>query len=166
MVHKSITSKKIISLYTKKRNEKVIALGDAPGITIIKPYPKNVPEKSDFRMFVRFYLLENNIVHWGVNMIEQDTGYIREDKKYLTSFSLEPSDWIIFDVSNNKIMIKRWLRRHKFTVNQFVDLLTKNHLKNRNINMIVREKIKIYFLQLIFWLVDKKIRLDWISKRN
>lgn len=96
-------------------------------------------------------------------MMEERTKYIREDKNF-TNFSLDDSDKIIFDVNKDKIVIKRWGIRRNFSVNQFVDLLTKNHLHNKYLRAKLVQKMKFYFLKLIFWLVDKKY--DWADYQD
>ena len=72
-MNEKITSEYFENLYSKKDDEKVIKLDDAPGITIIKPYPKEYADREEYRMFIRFYLLEDGFVHGGINMIEEKT---------------------------------------------------------------------------------------------
>lgn len=53
-----ISSEYFNSLYIKETNEEVINLEDAPGITIIKPYPDSHTDKANHKMHIRFYLLD------------------------------------------------------------------------------------------------------------
>lgn len=162
-MNEKITSEYFENLYSKKDDEKVIKLDDAPGITIIKPYPKEYADREEYRMFIRFYLLEDGFVHGGINMIEEKTWYVREDEgqfdKSFTNFSLEISDKIIYDFNSQRFIIKRWWINHKYTVDKFIDLFIKNHLRKKPLLPKIREKIKIYFLKIIFWLIDDKY--DW-----
>lgn len=58
-----LTSEYFENLYTKKDGEKVVKLEDAPGITIIKPYPAKYSDRQDYSMFIRFYILDDGFVH-------------------------------------------------------------------------------------------------------
>ena len=58
----TLTSEYLETLYSKNENdEEIIKLEDAPGLTIIKKYP-SVYNKENYRIFVRFYILEGDLV--------------------------------------------------------------------------------------------------------
>jgi hypothetical protein len=112
-------------------------------------------------MFIRVALLEKGLFY-SVNMttVEMEGGkteyIIRYDDtsiKYTNFFSDSSEPEFIFDQLSQKI--KHIKKNKEFTLNQFIDLLEKNHLSDclfwkRKANWFVD-----FVLKILFWLGDK-----------
>jgi len=166
---KSITSERFLNLYQKVANdENVIKIEDAPGITIVRKYNEGSEYfKDGKRMFIKLYLKDNYIVG-SVDMVEknEDNSFtvVYDEKKYkkrFTNFFFNKSENIILDVKDNKFVIKKRFKIYRFSINDFIQVLVKNHLSDL---LFLRRKInilKIGFLKSIFWSIDSKY--DWIE---
>ena len=89
---------------------------------------------------------------------------VYDEKKYkkrFTNFFFNKSENIILDVKDNKFVIKKRFKIYRFSINDFIQVLVKNHLSDL---LFLRRKInilKIGFLKSIFWSIDSKY--DWIE---
>lgn len=187
MKEDKITSQTIHSLYSKEANdEDVFELIDKPGIHVIKKYKdKTAPAERNYRMFISLFLRENNIVSGGVDTVKAKkdddlSGYpvVFDDqkdwknlfgKKYI-NFLFGYDEDIVFDTSSKKIKYKN----HDFTINEFVNLLVKNHIGGLFNDMFWKGRISNFFknyfiLEPAFWLIDddyKKNRISFLLKEN
>lgn len=169
----NVTSEKIESLYTKTSEDdyvyKILSNSqDIPGgINIIRRYKKLSDNLSDKRMFIRFYLVENNgkfHVQGGVDMVinkinVNDHGWTVETPKggliqRPTNFNLSKSDGILFDIKEDKIFFKNNL----YDINSFVDILEKNHLRDMFLLGRLKNYLKIGLLYSLFYLSDSRFK--------
>lgn len=166
---KEITSEIFLNLYKKtSKDEEIVKISDAPGITIIRKYDEITKYfKDGKKIFVKFYI-RDGYINGGVDMAQKNEsgGYTTYDstkpyKHPYTNFFFSKDENITFNNNAQTIVIKRKNKIYKFNVNDFVDLLIKNHLSDRLFWKRKINKLKIYFLTFIFWLIDQKY--DWIS---
>jgi len=160
-------SKEFKELYQKRADdEKVTEISNAVGITIVRRYNKNREYfKDGKKMFIKLYL-EDALFVGGVNMVEEKRGTYtifneRKYKKKFTNFFFGPEDKVQFNTKNNKILTKKGNKNIEFCLNDFIDILVKNHLSDRLFFRRKINKIKIYFLKILFWFMDSKY--NWID---
>ncbi len=135
------------------------------GFTLVREYEPNTRyHKDEMKMFIRLYLDEGYLVG-SIEMARQredmgQDGYtlVRDDKyrPRTTGFYFGPEEDVHFDRITAQVTAPR---NRKYTLNEFVDILEKkNHLKDRQRLLRVRQYLERLLLRLIFWLVDKKYR--------
>lgn len=163
MESKVTNSKEFKKLYKQVSNdEKVTKIIDAVGITIVRKYD----EKSEYfkdgkRMFIKLYVRDGFLVG-GVDMVEENKrgGYtIFDSKKYkkkFTNFYFGTEENIKFSLQSNKVFIKRKNKKKIFSLNDFVDLLVKNHLSDKLLWTKKKNYLKKIILKGIFILTDSK----------
>jgi len=161
-----LTSETFFNLYQGvSSDEDVVKISDAPGLTIIRKYNETTKYfKDGNRIFVKFYVHDGHVIG-SVNLVHknEDGTFTSFDsaKPYenpFTNFFFDKGEGIIFDSIENKFLFKG----EKFGVNDFVELLVKNHLStNLRLWLTIKRKSKIYFLKLLFWIMDWKY--DWLK---
>lgn len=157
-----MNSEEFSKLYTKSNSdESLIQFKDDLGFTLIRKYHKDSEYfRDNKRIFIRLYLVGND-VNGGVEMVEAEeegaSSYrIVTDNKYkgkITNFRFSGDQEIIFDSEKKEIFYQP--KKLYFTLNQFIEMLVKNHLSDRvffrrNFNNIIN-----FFLKFIFWLSNK-----------
>lgn len=166
---KEITSELFFNLYQRtSKDEEIVKISDAPGITIIRKYDETTKYfKDGKKISVKFYI-RDGYINGGVDMAQknEEGGYTIYDstkpyKHPYTNFFFSKDENIVFNNNEQIIIIKRKNKIYKFNVNDFVDLLIKNHLSDRLFWKRKINKLKIYFLTFIFWSIDQKY--DWIN---
>lgn len=161
------------NLYKDQRDDlSVTTFKDVPGFSIVRNYPQGTEFFNDGNLiFIRIFLDGNNVCG-GVEMVsgdghKQGRYFLVGDEKYkkkVTGFAFYKEEELIFDLENKKIYNKE--KRKSFSVNEFIDILVKNHLSDklffrRKISFIVRK-----FLVLIFWLSDRKYDIKEFFQDN
>lgn len=149
-------------LYQKQSGDETLTAfeGDV-GFSLIKTYPEQTPYfKDGYRMFIKVALSDQGVVY-SVNMTSprvQDgkKEYIltngNQYKKKVTNY-YSGGDEFNFDFS--KQIVVHTKTKREFSINEFVNILTGNHLSDRlfwkrKLNWCVN-----YFLKSLFWLSDK-----------
>lgn len=160
------------NLYTKqKSDETVTSFQNENGFSLIRLYPENTSYRTDGRrMFIKIAVLDKGLFY-GVDMTkpkkeEKNDSYLLTDgeeyKKKVTNFVSDTGDnEFIFDEVRKEI--KHNETGKYFTLNEFVEILAKNHLSDRlywkrNLNTLNNALLKI-----IFWLSDKRYEKTQIS---
>jgi hypothetical protein len=176
------TSQAILSLYNKQAEDETFELQDKPGINIIKKYKSGSPlAEKNYRMFISFYIKEDNTVAGSVDTVkakeqsdyggysivfdDQKSGENFGGRKYI-NFLFGYDGEAIFDQKDKKIM----LAGHNLTINGFVDVLVKNHIGGIFKDMFRRDRTLIllknfFILEPSFWLIDddyKKNRIEFL----
>lgn len=171
-----ITSKKLSSLFKKTdRDEYVFELVDYPGIQIIRKYPEYLSNFDDKRMFIKFILINENdtwYVGGGVDTVknkkENESGWAIEfPSGFLfqkpTNYSFWKAKDARFDPQTESIVFKD----KKYTLDQFVVLLEKNHLRDMFLRSRLWSYLKLAFLHVLFFLSDSKFKkFDHVFKRE
>lgn len=184
MENNEITSQVLVSLYNKnKDDENIFELTDKPGLHIIRKYAQGTkPAQDNRRMFIAFYIKNNGLINGHVNMVEppeeDSSGYpiIFDDQKEFgnffrrkySNFYFGDDENVFFDFSDQNIL----LRKKKYSVNKFVDILVNNHLSD----IFRRSRILIFFknyfiLEPLFWLADANykdanVRMNFLLQKN
>lgn len=152
------------NLYKKQDpNEAITAFQNEAGFSLIRTYPKNTPYYKDGRrMFIKVAVLDRGLFY-GVDMTktekrgERDDHIITDGKKYkkkITNFfSDTDSAEFVFDEKTKKI--KHTKTQRDLTLNEFVNILEKNHLSDRLFWKRGMNKLVGLILKMLFWLADK-----------
>jgi len=133
----SISSQNLIALYTKThRDEELFPLTDQWGVQIIRRYDGSDGVLSDKRMFINLYIYKDDIhtVGGNINVVSRadsasnwriyfPSGYVFVKP---TNYGFGPSENVRFDTDNDRILFKDM----SYTLNQFVDLMEKNHRRD------------------------------------
>ncbi|MDD3940613.1 MAG: hypothetical protein PHQ01_03525 [Candidatus Pacebacteria bacterium] len=176
-----MTSEKFSNLYQKEGTDDIIPIIKDIGFTLVKDYPEgSIFKKDGNRMFIRLAILNENEIFYSIDMVrpkvisekearaiggkEGDVEYpitdISKYKNKITTFFYNPNtkdrENIIFNESEGKIIYKFKNGDKKFTLNEFVDILIKNHLADRlkfkkKINLLIDKLLKF-----TFWLAHEK----------
>jgi hypothetical protein len=168
-----------VNLYIKQNRDCFITPFDNEvGFSIIRKYPNTSIYKNKLvRIFIKVAIIEKRLF-FSVNMVkvendEKKSEYIIQSddgsKKYTNFLSDSTKPEFIFDESSQKI--KHVKKNKNFTLNQFIDVLEKNHLSDclfwkRKANLWVN-----IFMKIFFWLCDRKydkekIRFERPNKRD
>ena len=157
-------SEEFKKLYQKvSDNEKVTEISDAVGITIVRKYNKDSEYfKDGKKMFINLSLRDTFLVG-GIDMVEEEENgmytIIFDNKKYkkkFTNFFFGPEEQIKFNAENNRVLVKRKNKNIEFCLNDFVDLLVKNHLSDRLFWAKKKNYFKRIILRILFFLTDDK----------
>ena len=179
-----ISSQMIASIYNKEENdEDIFELTDKPGLQIIRKYKQGTaPAKDNRRMFIILYIKDNRFVSGGINMVkakeEDGSGYEmifddeKADRSFLrqkyANFFFDDDEMAVFDSSSQKIIF----RNNKYSVNEFVSVLVKNHLSDMfRLNRIMIFLKNYFILEPLFWLADANykddnIRINFLLQKN
>ena len=161
----NITSEKFFNLYQRVSNDEgVIKISGATGITIIRKYDENSRYfKDGKKIFLKFYVRDGYITG-SVELAQknEDGTYTTFDssKPYehpFTNFFFGKEENITFNNDKQKILIKRKNKTYEFNINDFVELLIKNHLTDRLFWKRKINKLKISFLVFVFGLLIKSM---------
>lgn len=160
-----MNSSQLISLYTKSDlDEEITPYNKEVGFSLVRNYPENTLFNRDgMKMFIKIALLESGLF-WSISMVkpefenEQKSYLIYEGDKYknqakFTNFWSDNKEPFYFDSNVNKIVYQP--SNKTFTLNEFIDLLVKNHLRDR---LYLKRKINSFVnlsLKALFWLSDK-----------
>ena len=154
---------KFRDLYVQKNNDlKVTTFEGVAGFSVVRNYPENTKFFKDGNlMFIRIFLKEKYVCG-GIEMVSggghKDDRYYLIDasfyKNKITGFSFNEDENIIFDSTTSRMHNGK--SKKQLSLNEFIDILVKNHLQDklffkRKINFIVH-----LFLRFIFWLVNQK----------
>ncbi|MEK7462545.1 MAG: hypothetical protein AAB618_03135 [Patescibacteria group bacterium] len=151
------------NLYTKQDNDdSVTSFQNEVGFSLVRKYP-NTSEFRDkpLRIFIKVALLEKGLFY-SVDMTKIETEgekveyiiqHAERSTKYTNFFSDGSEPEFVFDQQSRKI--KHIKKKKEFTLNQFVDILEKNHLSDclfwkRKANLCVD-----FILKALFWLSDR-----------
>lgn len=177
MATKYITSSYIHGLYTKiQRDEYIFELNDYPGIQIIRKYESSLKDMLEKRMFIHFHLREENNewhVEGGIDVVknktnEKDNGWTMEFPKGVlsqkpTNYFFGKSENILLDTNGDKVVFKNT----KYSLNDFIDLLEKNHLRDMFLLSRFTNLTKFGFLHILFRLCDSRYKkLNYIFNRK
>lgn len=168
MTIENITSSRIHSLYNQiERDNHIFELSDYPGIQIVRKYQASSKGLVDKRMFIRFALLSEEgqwHVEGGVDIVknkgsEQGSGWTIEFPKGTfvqrpTNYNFGKSEEIYFDTKQSKIIFKN----RNYSLNEFIDLLEKNHLKDMFLWSRITSIMKLCFLHIVFFLSDSRYK--------
>lgn len=161
-----ISSKELKSLYNlTDRDDDIFELNDITGIHIIRKYKDNFINLKNDRMFIKLYIpdKEKLYVQGAVDRVKSKDAngsdfytivYPTEKLKYKkpTSFFFGEDEGIKFDNSSNKVIF----RKKEFTLNEFVDLMEKNHYRDMFLFSRIVRSIRIFSIKLLFFLIDSK----------
>ena len=144
-----------------ERDEYVFALGDYPGIQIVRKYTDQ--RLADKRMFIKFLVMEEggvSFVWGGVDMVQdrpnEDMGgwTIVFNEKGLfrkpTSYSFHRPEDIRLDTGSKLIVFQST----KYSLNEFIDLLEQNHLRDMFFWSRIGGYIKLARLHMLFIFAD------------
>jgi hypothetical protein len=164
----NISSSEIKALYTQiGQDEHVFELNDYPGIQIVRKYPTTLKDLIDKRMFIKFVLLQQGgqwRIEGGVDIVKnkkdkEDSGWTIEFPKGTfvqrpTNFYFGKTEEINFDFSQDKVVFKN----KNYTLNEFIDLLEKNHLRDMFLWSRITNLVKFSFLHILFFLSDSRYK--------
>lgn len=157
-------SNKLIQLYTKQvRDEQVVPFVEEVGFSVIRSYPENSPYYKDGKkMFLKFGVLPDESVFYSVDMTNpkqrgESISYIITDgneyKRKVTNFMSDKNEPFKFNTEIKKIIHTKTNR--PFSLNEFINLLEKNHLLDRLFWRRIKNKSAEMLLRTIFWFIDK-----------
>lgn len=166
-----MNSQKFTELYNKQgADETITPFTNEVGFSLVRTYPEDTQfYKDGKRMFIKLAHTGNGLF-WSVSMTtpegrEEGSSYIvyegNDYGKKFTNFYSDGEEPFSFNGEENKIVHKP--SGKKYTVNQFVEILVKNHLTDR---LSMKRKLNFIAnlaLKLIFWLSDKhyeKVRVS------
>ncbi len=152
-------------LYERQVDDlEVVVFKDANGISIVKKYPeKSKLNKDQSLMFIRLYL-SNDFVCGGIERVKQDKKNKKryhlvtsnlKSKRMVTNFAFNEEENFTFNKDKKKIYDKN---EKSVTINKFVEILVKNHVKDKFILKIKRLRTSVVnrLLEILFWLVERK----------
>ena len=172
-----MNSSELHGLYNKiDRDVSIYELNDYVGLQVIREYPSSFKKLLGSKMFINFYLLEEDnkfFIQGSVDIVKENKEYgasswsIETSKGLIiqkpTNYSFRKSENILFIQGVNRIFFKD----KYFTVNEFIDILEKNHLKDMFLLSRFSNLIKIILLHILFFLVDSKYeKFKWIFKEG
>lgn len=152
-----------IKLYEKKdRDDSVTLFQNEVGFSLVRKYlDKSKFDNKQLRMFIKVALLDKGLFYsvdmTRIEKVGEKTEYIIQHNntstKYTNFFSDISDPEFLFDEKSQKI--KHIKKNKEFTINQFVDILEKNHLLDclfwkRKVNWFID-----FILRSIFWLNDR-----------
>lgn len=157
-----MNGEKFAKLYIQRDSDEVITpFQNEVGFSLIRPYPKDTQyHKDGRRMFIKIAVL-NRGFFYGVDMTkpqkrDEATEYVITDgeeyKKKITNFISDGSEFS-FDGTTNRIIYEP--SGKNLTMNEFVEILSSNHLSDR---LFWKRKMNATInsvLKFIFWLSDK-----------
>jgi hypothetical protein len=167
-----MNSNDFTNLYTKKdSDETLVSFQNEAGFSLVRPYPGNTPyAKEGLKMFIKVAVLDRGLFY-GVDMTrsekrdEEDYHVIVDGSKYkhkVTSFRSDvESNEFSFDESKKKVIHSK--TQKEFTINQFVEILVKNHISDRLFWKRKLNKSINILLRILFWLSDKHYDLVRVS---
>lgn len=151
------------NLYIKQdRDDSVSSFKNEVGFSLVRQYPKTSEYyNKPIRIFIKVAILEKGLFY-SVDMTKvetegEKTEYIIQhddrSKKYTNFFSDSSELEFVFDELSGKI--KHIKKNKEFTLNQFIEILEKNHLSDclfwkRKANWCVET-----ILRTLFWLSDR-----------
>lgn len=152
------------NLYNKQsHDDSVTSFQNEVGFSLVRKYPdKSKFSNKSLRMFIKVALLDKGLFY-SIDMTRVETEgekteyiiqYNDKSNKYTNFFSDSSDPEFVFDHSSQKI--KHVKKDKDFTLNQFVDILEKNHLSDclfwkRKANWCVD-----FILRSLFWLSDRR----------
>ncbi len=157
-----MNSEEFKELYTMEEDdESITAFRNDIGFSLIRKYPKNSPyHKDGRRMFIKIGDLDKGFFY-GVDMTkpqsrDKDVEYVITDgeeyNKKVTNFISDVGEFK-FDKNSKKIIHQ--VTNKNFTMNEFVRILTFNHLSDRLSWKRKANSTANFILKFIFWLSDK-----------
>lgn len=161
-----------LKLYIKQEADNAITLFDNEiGFSLIRDYPQNTLYYKDGRkMFIKLAILKGKIFY-SVDMTkpeqrnEEKISYtITEGNEYhkkVTNFYSDNEEPYVFDEGIKKIVFPE--KNKNFTLNEFIEVLVRNHLSDRLFSKRILNSISELLLKFIFWLSDKnyeKVRVS------
>lgn len=159
-----MTATDFANLYVKQsEDEKITPYEDGIGFSIVRNYAPNTKYYKDgMKMFFHLRLKNDNSVAGSLDMVKEDKEYggkytiIMDDdyKKGTTGIDyFGNDDGFLFQSETKKIFYAS--ENKNFTINEFVDLLVKNHLSDRLFWKRKNDYAISVFLKYFFWLSDK-----------
>lgn len=157
-----MNSDEFVKLYTLQNppDESITPFQNEIGFSLIRRYPENTAYNKDGRrMFIKVAIL-NRGFFYSVDMIKPEkrgktidyiVRYGDEYKKKITNFVSDGGEFT-FDNTTQKVIHQPTNR--SFTLNEFVDILAKNHLSDR---LFLKRKLNglvNVVLKFLFWLSD------------
>lgn len=152
------------NLYTKQdRDEAVTAFQNEAGFSLIRTYPKDtLYYKDGRRMFIKVAVLDRGFFY-GIDMTKPEKRGVREDhiitegkeykKKITNFFSDADNSEFFFDEKAKKI--KHVKTQRDLTLNEFINILEKNHLSDLLFWKRGMNKLVSIVLKILFWFVNK-----------
>ncbi len=151
------------NLYKKEQDEILTTFQNETGFSLVRFYPENrIPKNENLRIFIKVAVLSKGLFY-SVDMVKPesegekvsytiiyDSKYNKKNTGFISSFhDIE----FVFDSTKKKIIHNKTKR--EFTLNEFIDILVKNHLSD-----ILFWKRKFNFLsnlilKILFWFSDK-----------
>lgn len=152
------------NLYEKQKHDEVLTpFGNEIGFSLVRFYPKDsVSEDENLRMFIKVAILDRGLFY-SVDMTKPDIegekiSYVivfdSQYNKKITSFVSDVDDKeFVFDSIKKKIIHNK--TKKEFTLNEFIDVLVKNHLSDRLFWKRKFNSLSNSVLKILFWLSDK-----------
>lgn len=152
------------NLYEKQSQDDVLTqFENEIGFSLVRFYPENrIPKNEDLRMFIKVALLDKGLFY-SVDMTKPDiegekTSYVivfnSSYNKKITGFTSGVDDKeFAFDSSKKRIIHSK--TQKEFTLNEFIDVLVKNHLSDRLFWKRKYNFLSNLILKILFWLSDK-----------
>lgn len=160
-----MTPAEFTELYTRQsQDESITTFQSETGFSLIRFYPEGSDYNKDGkRMFIKVAALERGFFY-SVEMTKpeqrgESSSYIivegKEYKKKVTNFfSSFDNQEFSFDVNSKKVT--HLPSKKIFSLNQFIEILVKNHLSDRLFWKRVTNEIVSALLKVLFWLSDKQ----------
>lgn len=154
-------AKYLASLYKKQIYDELVTPFDSEaGFSVVRLYPNSLQyHKDGKRIFIKI-AVSDDALFYGVDMVnpeKKENGDIRyaivDSGKYknkVTNFvSGSDESEFYFDIKENNIIYKKTGK--KFTLNEFIDILERNHLRDRlfikkKLNSVVNIILRIIFI--------------------
>lgn len=142
-------------------DESVIPFSDEVGFSLIRLYPEGTAYHADgMRMFIKVAVPATGFFY-DVSMTKpekrgEDLSYVITDgenyRHKVTNFFSGDGEFI-FDKSEKKVIHSP--SKQEFTLNEFVEILSRNHLRDLLFWKRKKNAVVNTFLQFLFWLSDK-----------
>jgi hypothetical protein len=112
-------------------------------------------------MFIKLSIVDNKVIHGSVDMVDFKKGNNEsypintkdKYKKKVTNFYFGEEEQIYFDTKTKKIICK--VPKKSFSLNEFIEIIVKNHLSDRLFWKRGKNYLAINCLKFFFWLSDR-----------
>jgi hypothetical protein len=159
-----ITSQRFADLYQHQEDDLALTpLADKyPGFTLVREYDTSSQyHKDGMKMFIRLYVVEDFFMCGNIEMVKESDNEgmytliaSEKYKKRITGFWFGKEERIKFDVNSQKITVAGQKKQH--TINEFIEILVKNHLADRLRWRRLHDLFIKKIIRFLFWLQDQK----------
>ena len=153
------------NLYTKdKLDYEIISFEEEVGFSLIRFYPPESKHRKTKKMYVQIGLMGGNNFFYSVNMAspestDEQTRYVTCESNDTTNFVSKPNNEEFVFCQSSKMIIHQESKK-LFTLNEFIEILSKNHNRRSRKGMIKNKGARI-LIESLFWMINRKY--NWID---